>query len=85
MEHWILFYLFLFYLFWIRVPLNKPWWPITEGNYIQKSKFTSTVKKQKDVTHKTQIFQEAQKTKTLNKKQIHMEPRGEFQKIPKIV
>ena len=45
----------------------------------------STVKKQKDVTHKTQIFQEAQKTKTLNKKQIHMEPRGEFKKIPKIV
>ena len=45
----------------------------------------STVKKQKDVTHKTQIFQEAQKTKTLSKKQIHMEPRGEFQKIPKIV
>ena len=36
--------------------------------------FISTVKKQKDVTHKTQIFQEAQKTKTLNKKQIHMEP-----------
>ena len=45
----------------------------------------STVKKQKDVTHKTQTFQEAQKTKTLNKKQIPMEPRGEFQKIPKIV
>ena len=45
----------------------------------------STVKKQKDVTHKTQIFQEAQKTKTLNKKQIHMEPRDEFQNIPKIV
>ena len=41
------------------------------------------MKKQKDVTHKTQIFQEAQKTKTLNKKQIHVEPRGEFQKIPK--
>ena len=46
----------------------------------------STVKKQKDVTYnKTQIFQGAQKTKTLNKKQIHMEPRGEFQKIPKIL
>ena len=42
-------------------------------------------KRKKDVTHKTQIFQEAQKTKTLNKKQIQMEPRGEFQKIPKIV
>ena len=47
--------------------------------------YLSTVKKQKDVTHKTQIFQEAQKTKTLNNKQIHMEPRGAFQKIPKIV
>ena len=43
------------------------------------------MKKQNDVTHKTQIFQETQKTKTLNKKRIHMEPRGKFQKIPKIV
>ena len=45
----------------------------------------STVKKQKDVIHKTQIFQEARKTKTLNKKQIHIETRGKFQKIPKIL
>ena len=43
------------------------------------------MKKQKDVTHKAQMFQEAQKTKTSNKKQIHTEPRGKFQKIPKIL
>ena len=30
-------------------------------------------------------FSGSPKTKTLNKKQIHMERRGEFQKIPKIV
>ena len=45
----------------------------------------SAVKKQKDVTHKHQIFQEGQKTDTQGKKQILIETRGEFQKIPKFV
>ena len=43
------------------------------------------MKKQKDVTHKHQIFQEEQKTDTQWKKQIHLETRSEFQKIPKII
>ena len=45
----------------------------------------SNVKEQKDATLKTQIFQEAQKTKPKCKRQIHLETRGEFQKILKFV
>ena len=41
------------------------------------------MKKQKDVTHKHQIFQKEQKTDTLCKKQIVIVTRGEFQKNPK--
>jgi len=45
----------------------------------------STVKKQKDVIHKTQNFQEAQKTNTYCKIQIRIETQGEFQEILKFI